>query len=137
MSASNDSAACAKNCRIMAIIGAVLLWLILWLGADWSFLGALVLAAILGAGLWGIEQRIEPTAPCQQNAYDAPDDLPEACCLPQNFITAIDRFRASKIAEQLFGAKFVQVFADTRAAQEREFREKVSEHELRRFLELA
>jgi glutamine synthetase len=97
----------------------------------------LALACVLAAGLWGIENGARPTAPQQGNAFRSRRRGAARHRLPQSFPEAIARFRASRRARELFGSEFVRVFAETRAAQELEFREKVSEWELRRFLELA
>jgi glutamine synthetase len=97
----------------------------------------LALACVLAAGLRGIEQGIEPTDPVEGNTFGRKIKLPKRCALPQTMAEAIERFRGSRFAREAFGAEFVRVFAETRAAQEREFRNKVSEWELRRFLELS
>jgi len=97
----------------------------------------LALAAVLAAGLHGIEHGIEPTDPMEGNAFVKNLKMPKRYALPQTINEAIARFRASKFAAERFGAEFVRVFSETRAAQEREFRGKVSEWELRRFLELS
>lgn len=93
------------------------------------------IAALAGAGLWGIEHGIEPSAPMMANAYEA--DIPPAFRFPETFGAAIDRFRASAAARALFGDTFVEHYADTRAWQEREFRALVTDRELERFFELA
>ena len=97
----------------------------------------LALACVLGAGLRGIEQDIEPTEPFTGSAFKSSRKFPRRLALPQHFADAIERFRGSGLARELFGAEFVRIFAETRSCQEREFRDKVSEWELRRFLELA
>lgn len=97
----------------------------------------LALACVLGAGLRGIEQELEPTDPFTGSAFQSQKKYPRRLALPQHFAEAIERFRGSRLAQELFGAEFVRIFAETRSCQEREFRDKVSEWELRRFLELA
>lgn len=92
------------------------------------------IAALAGAGLWGVEHRIEPTAPMMANAYEA--DIPPAQRFPETFAAAIERFRASAAARDLFGDAFVDHYAETRAWQEREFRALVTDRELERFFEL-
>lgn len=97
----------------------------------------LALACVLAAGLRGIEQGLEPTEPFAGSAFPSRRKFPRRLALPQHFAAAIERFRHSRLARELFGSEFVRVFAETRASQEHEFRDKVSEWELRRFLELA
>ncbi len=97
----------------------------------------LALACILAAGIWGLQHRAAPGDPYAGNAFRDAGDAPEEISLPRNFDAAVDRFRNSTLARELFGEQFVRVFAETRAAQAEEFRGKVSEWELRRFLESA
>lgn len=97
----------------------------------------LSLAGVLAAGILGIERELEADAPVSGNAFHSQTTHPEHRALPQQFQEAIGRFARSEAAGELFGAEFVRVFAETRIAQERDFRDKVSEWELRRFLELA
>ena len=64
-------------------------------------------------------------------------EVPEQLAFPGTFRDGIDRFRASAVARELFGDRFVDHYADTRAFQEREFRGLVTDRELERFFELA
>lgn len=95
----------------------------------------LSLACLLGSGLYGIEHKIEPQAPMEGNVYD--QEVPEGQRFPESFSVAIERFRSSTAARELFGDRFVNVYATTRASQDREFRTLVTDAELRRFFELA
>ncbi len=94
----------------------------------------LSLAAVLAAGLYGIENRIEPTDPSDQNAYE--NDPPEHLKFPGSFAEAIGRFRQSAEARQFFGDAFVEAYADTRQAQLEQFAAMVTDRELERFFEL-
>src|SRR5215472_9911609 len=69
----------------------------------------LAIAAALGSGLWGVENRIEPDAPIEGNAY-AIAHAPERA-LPRTLFEAADRFKASKVARALFGDTFVEHYA--------------------------
>lgn len=94
----------------------------------------LALAAAIGSGLWGIEQRIEPDAPIEGNAYDrvhAPQRR-----LPATLYEAAERLAASKPARALFGDAFVEHHAATRQWEEREFRRAVTDWELARYFEI-
>jgi len=93
----------------------------------------LSLACLLGAGLWGIERKLEPTAPAVGNVYL--QDVPAALRFPETFGAAIDRFGKSPAARELFGEKFVDFYAESRAAQDRDFRGLVTDVELQRFFE--
>ncbi len=93
----------------------------------------LSLACLLGAGLWGIERELEPSPPSQGNVYL--QEIPKQLRFPASFAEAIDRFGKSQAARELFGDEFVDFFAESRAAQERDFGRLVTDAELRRFFE--
>ncbi len=89
----------------------------------------IALAAALGCGLWGIENRIEPAAPVTGNAYAL--KTPAKLALPATLTEAATRLRASKAARSLFGDAFVDHFAATREWEEREFRRHVTDGNFR------
>ena len=95
----------------------------------------LALACVLGTGHYGIKHELEPQPPMQGNVYN--QEVPEVQRFPESFRAGIERFRASAAARELFGARFVETYAATRDHQEREFRRKVTDQELRHFFELA
>ncbi len=94
----------------------------------------IALAAAIGAGLWGIEHRIEPDAPIAGNAYDR--EHPPQRRLPATLYEAAERLAASKAARALFGDAFVEHYAATRQWEEREFRKAVTDWELARYFEI-
>jgi glutamine synthetase len=94
----------------------------------------LALAAAIGSGLWGIEQRIEPDEPITGNAYDK--KLPAERQLPRTLAEAAGRLRGSTAARELFGAPFVEHYAASREWEEREFRRAVTDWELARYFEI-
>ncbi len=59
----------------------------------------LAFAATIGAGMWGIRNKIEPTDKFEGNAYEA-KDVPR---VPSSLHEAIDTFRASATAREIFG----------------------------------
>lgn len=67
----------------------------------------LMIAVILAAALWGIENKMTPPAPMEGDAYSAEDPGP---ALPTQWPDAIDAFEASQLMEDLLGKQFVQVF---------------------------
>jgi glutamine synthetase len=95
----------------------------------------LATACNLGAGLLGIERQIEPSDPALGDVYNRMGTIPREQLLPETFRDAIEQFRHSAVARELFGERFVQVFADYRASQERQFRYMVTDQERARFLE--
>jgi glutamine synthetase len=95
------------------------------------------IAAMLGTGLWGIANRIEPTTETTGSLYDALDSIPADLRFPSTLAEAIARFRGSALATELFGAEFVRIFSDNRTEHELEYRRAITDWELRRFLETA
>lgn len=94
----------------------------------------IALAAALGAGLWGIENKIEPTPEIVGNAY-AIEHAPEHR-LPATLWDAAQRLKACQPARELFGDAFVDHFAATREWEEREFRKHITDWELQRYFEI-
>ncbi len=94
----------------------------------------IALAAALGSGLWGVEHKIEPTAPIKGNAYDV--KLPKKLDFPRTLFDAATRLRASKAARALFGDDFVEHYAQSREWEERQFRKAITDWELERYFEI-
>ena len=94
----------------------------------------IILAAALASGLWGIENKAEPSAPIQGNAYD--QTFPEELNLPRTLWEAAQRLKASKMAREWFGQDFVEHFAASREWEEREYRRAISDWELQRYFEI-
>ena len=94
----------------------------------------LALAAAIGAGLWGIEQGLEPSAPVVGNAYEA--ELPADQALPATLWDAAQRLRNSDAARSILGDVFVDHYAASREWEEREYRKHVSDWELSRYFEI-
>lgn len=92
------------------------------------------LAAAIGSGLWGIEQRIEPDPPVVGNAYDR--QFAAKRQLPRTLTEAADKLSRSKAARDLFGDAFVEHYAAHREWEEREFRKAITDWELARYFEI-
>ncbi len=92
------------------------------------------LAAALGSGLWGIENKLEPDPMVVGNAYDGGHPAHQA--LPRTLWDAARRLKASDAARALFGDAFIDHFAATREWEAREFRKHVSDWELKRYFEI-
>ncbi|HIG43270.1 MAG: hypothetical protein ABGY96_26940 [bacterium] len=84
-------------------------------GADTN--AYLVHACLLGMGAWGIEHQLEPLKPVLKSAYMRQSQLPKSIKFPSGLQQAIAAFRKSKVAKELFGRDFVEMFAGTRQAQ--------------------
>ena len=94
----------------------------------------LSLAAAVASGLWGIQNRVEPTAPVKGNSYAAKH--PRRLALPRTLWDSAQRLRASAMAKDWFGEAFVDHFAASREWEEREYRRHISDWELARYFEI-
>ena len=94
----------------------------------------LALAAAVGAGLWGIENEIEPDPAISGNAYDK--KFPKRLNLPSSLWDAAQQMKASKAGRALFGDTFVDHFAASREWEEREYRKHISDWEMERYFEI-
>jgi glutamine synthetase len=94
----------------------------------------LALSAALASGVWGIENKIEPTPPVIGNDYAR--RVARSLAIPATLSEAVLRFRNSTVAEELFGKDFVDHFAATREWEAREFQKQVTDWELRRYFEI-
>ncbi|BAT61293.1 gamma-glutamylputrescine synthetase PuuA [Variibacter gotjawalensis] len=91
-------------------------------------------AAAIGSGLWGIENKIEPDAPIEGNAYNW--SQPAKRRLPKSLGEAAERLKESDAARELFGEAFVEHYAATREWEEREYRKAVTDWQLARYFEI-
>lgn len=94
----------------------------------------IALAAAIGSGLWGVENKVEPEPMVEGNAY-AVTHKPELA-LPRSLMEAAWRLKASKPAHDLFGDAFVNHYAATREWEEREFRRAITDWEMARYFEI-
>ena len=95
----------------------------------------IAMSAAIASGLWGIENRIEPTAMIDGNAYERPQSTGRDA-FPSSLTEAAGRLRKSKAARELFGDAFVDHYATTREWEEREFRKAITDWELARYFEI-
>lgn len=93
----------------------------------------IAVAASLGAGLRGIERKIEPPEPFQGDAY-ATDGLP---ALPLTLDDALRSLRDGQVAKEIFGPDFIEQFATMKQFELDLYREQVTPWEVERYAELA
>jgi glutamine synthetase len=99
------------------------------LGADMNaYVG---MAVSLAAGLWGIENEVEPPPVCAGNGYSA-----EAPMLPRSLKDAVALLKNSERAKALLGEEFVDHYVRTREWEVRQFERAVTNWELERYMEL-
>jgi glutamine synthetase len=94
----------------------------------------LALAAAIGSGLWGIENKIEPTKAVDGNAYDV--DFSQELQLPRTLSQAAEKFKNSKIARELFGDIFVDHYAYTRLWEDQQQLGAITDWQLKRYFEI-
>jgi glutamine synthetase len=94
----------------------------------------LALAVAIGSGLHGIENRIEPDAMVEGNAYDK--KFPKTRSLPRTLTEASEWLDKSKAGRALFGDAFVEHYAASREWEDREFRRAITDWELARYFEI-
>jgi glutamine synthetase len=93
----------------------------------------IALAAIVGAGLWGIEKKLKlKDAPLTGDAAKAAK-IPR---LPRNLMHATENLKRSKAARELFGETFVDHFVRTREWEWRQFQDAVTDWETKRYFEI-
>ena len=93
----------------------------------------LALAAAIGSGLWGIEQKLKLESAAVVGSGYADAGAP---VLPRNLAEATVRFESSALARDLFGDAFVEHFATSRRWEWRQFSKAVTDWERRRYFEI-
>ncbi len=96
----------------------------------------LVAAAVIGAGLRGIEEKRSLADPVKGNAYEIQDRMPEELQLPTCLKDAARLFKHSAAARELFGDTFVDHFVCTREWEVREYERFVNDWQLKRYFEI-
>lgn len=96
----------------------------------------LVAAAVIGAGLKGIEEKLSLGDPVAGNAYEIQEKLPEELQFPTNLRDAIRLFSQSAAARELFGNEFVDHYVSSREWEVREYEKFVTSWQLNRYFEI-
>jgi glutamine synthetase len=96
----------------------------------------LAAAAIIGAALLGVQQRLEPGDPVAGNAYDVADRLIASERFPATLRGAAERLGASQVAPSLFGDAFVEHYVTSRLWESREAERAVNSWQLERYFEI-
>jgi glutamine synthetase len=92
----------------------------------------LAFAASLAGGLHGIENGLQPPPLTRGNAYEIADAAP----IPRSLPEALERFKASALAREWFGAEFVEQYAAFRQWEVDKHRLAVTDWERRRYFEM-
>jgi glutamine synthetase len=96
----------------------------------------LAAAAIVGAALLGVVERLEPGDPVSGNAYDVADRMTGPSRFPVDLRDAAERLAKSEAAQKLFGAAFVEHFVTTRVWETREYARSLNDWQLERYFEI-
>ncbi len=86
----------------------------------------LVIAASLAAGLFGLQQRLEPSAPLQGEF-----EVPEALSLPNGMPAALVRLERSRLAREVFGDEFVEGYVASKRLELASFFDEITPWERR------
>jgi glutamine synthetase len=90
-------------------------------------------AALLAAGLHGIEKGLKLTTPPITGTNEGAENIPRA---PRSLIETTRIFQKSEIARDWFGDTFVDHFAATREWEWRQWQDAVTDWELKRYFEI-
>ena len=93
----------------------------------------LAMAAVIAAGLHGIEKGLKLTTPPITGTNLGAEEVPRA---PRSLIRSTQNFRASAIARDWLGDTFVDHFAATREWEHRQWQDAVTDWELKRYFEI-
>ncbi len=93
----------------------------------------LAMAAVIAAGLQGVEQGLELTTPPITGTNQGAEGVPPA---PRTLIETTRKFRQSTIARDWLGDAFVDHFAATREWEWRQWQDGVTDWELKRYFEV-
>ncbi len=94
----------------------------------------IAMAASLAAGLYGIENEIDPGEPFNRSAYDSSED--RFSPTPRTLEGAIELLKGSNVARKYLGDEFVEHFIITREWEVQQFRKAVTDWELQRYFEI-
>ncbi|WP_234413588.1 glutamine synthetase family protein [Ideonella sp. A 288] len=93
----------------------------------------LAMAAVIAAGLHGVEKGLKLTAPPITGTNQGADDIPRA---PRSLLRSTHTFKQSAIARDWLGDTFVDHFAATRVWEYRQWQDAVTDWELKRYFEI-
>jgi len=93
----------------------------------------LAMAAVIAAGLYGVEKGLKLTAPPITGTNQGAENIPRA---PRTLIETTRNFSNSTIARDFLGDTFVEHFAATRDWEWRQWLDGVTDWELKRYFEI-
>jgi glutamine synthetase len=93
----------------------------------------LAMAAVIAAGMHGVEKGLKLTAPPITGTNQGAEDIPRA---PRSLLRTTHTFKESAIARDWFGDTFVDHCAATRHWEHRQWQDAVTDWELKRYFEI-
>ncbi len=97
----------------------------------------LAFAVMLGAGLDGIEKKIEPPLPIEENIYSMSEEKRaqfKIDSLPGSLKEALDETRRSDLVREILGEHIFKKFIELKRREYRDFSISVTDWEIRRYL---
>ncbi len=94
---------------------------------------------MLAAGLDGIENKIEPPPPIEENLYDfSESELLErkVDTLPENLKKAVNALKEDEVIKEVLGEELLEKFIDGRLQEWNEYKLQVTSWEVKRYLEM-
>ncbi|MCY7337827.1 MAG: type III glutamate--ammonia ligase, partial [Chamaesiphon sp.] len=92
-------------------------------------------AALIAAGLEGIEQKCDPGAPCQNNNYTDPLPAETVPQLPGNLLDALRNLEGNELLAKSLGSGFVSSYLKLKHQEWRDYCTRVSDWELEHTLD--
>ena len=97
----------------------------------------LATAAIIAAGLDGIDRDLTPPDACSLNFYDlSPQAIADmgVSCLPENLDAALDALEADAFFKDALGERLINSYLNLKRSEWKEYHRTVSEWEVNRYL---
>ncbi len=97
----------------------------------------LAFAVMLGAGLDGIEKRIEPPLPIEENIYAMSEEKRSQFkidSLPGSLREALDEMRKSELVKEILGEHIYRKFTELKRREWREYSITVTDWEIRKYM---
>ncbi len=91
----------------------------------------LVMAVMLAGILHGLENKMEPPAAIEGNAWDMQHETPDLPCLMN---VAVEKFLNSPLIEKYLSAEFQLLYGKTKAQELNEFQRRVTDFEIETYL---
>lgn len=96
----------------------------------------LTAAAIISAGMLGIEEKLTLSDPLKGNAYEVQESLPQELQLPTSLKDSVVNLKECNEAYKVFGEDFVDHFVKTREWEVAQYEKAITDWQLERYFEI-